>query len=616
MTESRRISRRRFLAGAGVATVLPWSFRRLAAAQRKRVKIRDVQVMMLQGGRTYTLVKITADDGLFGIAEAYGRPGVGVKEQVLSLKPWLVGKDPLEIDTLYTQMGEGSREPERDAHRRLGAQPDARRQRHRDGASGISPARSSTCRHRRCSAESSATGCASTIMPRRRNMLDKASVAEWAAKVKAHPSGFTCHKFGFPHSEPATDPARDPVQSHADDQGADQHPAGVRELPRSIGWDHDIMVHCHWEYDLRTSIQIADAVESIKPLWLEDPLPVDYTDSWKRLCAGSKVPICMGENLARREGFKDFILNQGCDILHPDLRNSGGFLETKRIADLAHIFGMPMATHNTGSQVNTYADVQWAASIRDYMSCETVTGEGGWMDQVLMLDGPYIKDGFIQVTDKPGTGHRAESRCRQGAPGAGGNVVGMRAPHRIAQRNMAGVACSRSVSPIDRRPRIGWRRRANRSETAGQPLTASYQYSFTPNCICRGEFACDVICPKLALLKFCSGAPQTTRLKRLNTSARTSRRSLLETDTVFATLRFSVRFHGRRTSPFILGALPSSPTGWTKAARSRYRSTSGSNSSPAIGARQSAPVVFGRLVPLKIGRGAALVVTPIGSPLA
>ena len=96
-----QISRREFL---GYTAALPFllQFHELAAAQRKRVKIRDVQVMMLEGGRTYTLVKITADDGLFGIAEAYGSPGVGVKEQVLSLKPWLVGKDPLEIDTLYT----------------------------------------------------------------------------------------------------------------------------------------------------------------------------------------------------------------------------------------------------------------------------------------------------------------------------------------------------------------------------------------------------------------------------------------------------------------------------------------------------------------------------------
>ena len=134
----------------------------------------------------------------------------------------------------------------------------------------------------------------------------------------------------------------------------------------------------------------------------------------------------MGENLARREGFKDFILNGGADILHPDLRNSGGFLETKRIADLAHIYGLPMACHNTGSQVNTYATCQWAASIRDYMACETVTGEGGWMDQVLVLDGPYIKDGFIQVTDKPGLGHHAEPGRRQSPPAGGRDVLGVR----------------------------------------------------------------------------------------------------------------------------------------------------------------------------------------------
>ena len=89
----RGLSRREFL---GYAATLPFllQFHELVAAQRKRPKIRDVQVMMLEGGRTYTLVKITADDGNFGIAEAYGSPGVGVKEQVLSLKPWLVGKDP------------------------------------------------------------------------------------------------------------------------------------------------------------------------------------------------------------------------------------------------------------------------------------------------------------------------------------------------------------------------------------------------------------------------------------------------------------------------------------------------------------------------------------------
>jgi L-alanine-DL-glutamate epimerase-like enolase superfamily enzyme len=396
------ISRREFL---GYSAALPFllQFHELAAAQRKRVKIRDVQVMMLEGGRTYTLVKITADDGLFGIAEAYGSPGVGVKEQVLSLKPWLVGKDPLEIDTLYMTMGEGSRNLS-------GTRTDGSAHNLIRAVSGIEMALWDLAGKILDVPTSTLLGGKFRDRVRvydhaaPKNMLDKASCREWAAQVKAHPSGFTSHKFGFPHTSLTSDPGRDPSNRMLSTRELINIQQGFENCREAIGWDHDIMVHCHWEYDLRTSIQIADAVESIKPLYLEDPLPVDYTDSWRRLCESTKVPICMGENLARREGFKDFILNGGADILHPDLRNSGGFLETKRIADLAHIFGIPMATHNTGSQVNTYATCQWAASIRDYMSCETVTGEGGWMDQVLLLDGPYIKDGFIQVSAKPGLG--------------------------------------------------------------------------------------------------------------------------------------------------------------------------------------------------------------------
>ena len=151
-------------------------------------------------------------------------------------------------------------------------------------------------------------------------------------------------------------------------------------------------------------MQIAEAVETSKPLWFEDPLQVEYSEVWTRLCQSVHVPVCTGENLTRRQGFKDFIIHRGCDILHPDLRNSGGFLETKRIADMADVFGLPMANHNTGSQLHTWATCQWAASIRDYMTCETITGAGDWMDRWLLLDGPYIQDGFVRVTDKPGLG--------------------------------------------------------------------------------------------------------------------------------------------------------------------------------------------------------------------
>ncbi len=121
-------------------------------------------------------------------------------------------------------------------------------------------------------------------------------------------------------------------------------------------------------------MQLAEALEPVKPLWLEDPLPPEFSASWVRLAQTSKVPIATGENLARRQGFKDFIVNQGCDIVQLDLRNAGGLLESKKISGLAELFGLPMAAHNTGTALNTMATVQWAASRAGFPGRRN----GGW----------------------------------------------------------------------------------------------------------------------------------------------------------------------------------------------------------------------------------------------
>ena len=379
------------------------AYRALAATQSKRVKIRDIQTMILKGPRTYTLVKVLSDEGVYGIGEAYGSPGVGVKEQIHAIKPSLVGKDPLEIDRLYTTMGAGG-------DSLSGSRTDGSAHALMRAVSGIEMALWDLAGKTLGAPVTTLLGGKFRDRVRvydhatPRNMLDKASCREWAQRVKSDPRGFTGHKFGFPHTTPDTDKARDRANRVLTTKELIQIARGYENCREALGWDHDIMVHCHWEYDLRTSIQIAQAIEPIKPMWFEDPLQVEYSEGWKRLCESSRVPICTGENLARRQGFKDFIINQGCDILHPDLRNTGGFLETKRIADMADVFGLPMATHNTGSQLHTWATCQWAGSIRDYMACETVTGQGGWMDEVLALDGPYIRDGFVRVNDKPGLG--------------------------------------------------------------------------------------------------------------------------------------------------------------------------------------------------------------------
>lgn len=381
------------LAGISASTCLG-SYAKLSAAERGRVKITDIQTMLLQGPRTYTLVKVQTDAGIHGIAEAYGSPGLGIRAAIHGLRGLFVGKDPLQIDRLYTQY----RYTDGSAHAQQRAM------------SGI---------------EMALWDLAGKLLnvptykllggkfrdrvrlydhSRPSDFFDKGACRAWAQEVKVAPHGINMHKFGPPRNDPARDPGRDPSNRLLSTDELRRIRRGFENCREALGFDHDILIGCHWEFDLRSAIDLAHALADIKPSFLEDPLPVAYSDSWKRLTQMSTVPICTGENWMRRADALPFVVNAAIDFLHPDLRNSGGFLENKRMADLADLYALPMANHNTGSIINGMASVHWASTIRDYFACETLFFDGGWMDDIIVHDKPLCRDGFVEISNKPGLG--------------------------------------------------------------------------------------------------------------------------------------------------------------------------------------------------------------------
>jgi len=247
----KAVSRRQFLKSLAFipgASLLA-QYHAMAAPEKGKTKIRDIEVMILQGPRTYTLVKVESDAGLFGIGEAYGSPGVGVREGIMALKPELIGKDPLGIDVLITGLGwrtDGS------AHSLMRA------------VSGIEMALWDLAG--KTLNVSTTTLLGGRFRDRVRmydhsapdDMMNPASCREWAHRVKSDPSGFTAHKFGFPHTDPRSDRARDPSNRVLTTTELSRIRKGFENCREALGWDHDIMVHCHWEYDLRTSIQLAE----------------------------------------------------------------------------------------------------------------------------------------------------------------------------------------------------------------------------------------------------------------------------------------------------------------------------------------------------------------------
>lgn len=169
--------------------------------------------------------------------------------------------------------------------------------------------------------------------------------------------------------------------------------------------DYDIMVHCHNEFDLPSSIGIARAVESIEPMWLEDPLPVHYSDSWLSLKQNCRVPLLTGEKTEMPSGFYPFLKNQAVDYIYPDIAFCGGLTATMKIATLAGLYRIPVATHNVGGILLTMASIHFGLSINDFLTSETRLDA----KQVTAILGmaknpPVIKDGQAEKPELPGLG--------------------------------------------------------------------------------------------------------------------------------------------------------------------------------------------------------------------
>jgi len=132
-------------------------------------------------------------------------------------------------------------------------------------------------------------------------------------------------------------------------------------------------------------------------------VPPDNPDAMARVTHAVNTPICTGENLYTRQGFRRLLELQGCDVVHIDIPKSGGLLESKRISDFADMYGIWTAAHNPASPVGTIASAHAAASMRNFRVHELAKYIDYWQD-IVVHDGPIIENGYLTIQDKPGYG--------------------------------------------------------------------------------------------------------------------------------------------------------------------------------------------------------------------
>ena len=396
---NRRNFMRTLAAMIPAASCMPY-FETLKAQERNKVKITDVKCMRTDLGlRVSPMVKIETDAGIIGIGECHhSEKGYGEKDIIENVfKDILVGGDPFDLESLCFKM--------------------MTRTSYYGGNHGPAVHAVTGCEIALWDIIGKLTG-----QPVRKILGGGTHVETVRAYATSGPRGMTpeaCREWADRMKETGWTASKVDVSRDQRWNRLDNRRLSNTELLRNIekyqnvrdaaGWDFDIICHCHWEFDFDSALRLCRGLEPMRPWWIEDPLPIAFNEQWVNLTAQSPVPVLCGENLYTRADFRPFIVDQGVNMIEIDVSMAGGLLEAKKIADLAELYYIPVATHNVAGAVATVASANCAASIREFLGHELFENRGGNNGVngdfgILGYDEPVFQDGYLHLSDKPGLG--------------------------------------------------------------------------------------------------------------------------------------------------------------------------------------------------------------------
>ena len=354
------------------------------------VEITDVQTTMVDGNFPWTLVRVYTDAGIVGTGEAYW--GAGAPELIERMKPFLVGENPLDIDRMTEHLvqkmsGEGSiggvtvtaisgievalhdlagKILDIPAYQLLGGK-------YRDKVRVY------------CDCHTA-------------DEADPVACADEAERV-VEELGYDALKFDL---DVPSGHEKDRANRHLRGVEIDHKVSIVEAVTERVGHRADVAFDCHWTFSGGSAKRLAAELEEYDVWWLEDPVPPENHDVQREVTQSTSTPIGVGENVYRKHGQRRLIENQAVDIIAPDMPKVGGMRETRKIADLADMYYIPVAMHNVASPIATMGSVHVGAAIPNSLAVEYHSYELGWWEDLVEED--LIEDGYIEVPEKPGLG--------------------------------------------------------------------------------------------------------------------------------------------------------------------------------------------------------------------
>lgn len=179
----------------------------------------------------------------------------------------------------------------------------------------------------------------------------------------------------------------------------------VAKAREKVGYEIPLAIDHFGHMGYNEMIKLGRAFEPYNIAWLEDLVPWQNTDQWKRITENLATPTLTGEDTYHKKNFKDLIENRAVDIVHPDPGSAGGYLQTKKIGDYAEEFEIGMAIHHAASPITFMGTVHAAAATYNFIGLEHHSVDNPWWeDLVTGIEKPLVTEGYVKVPETPGIG--------------------------------------------------------------------------------------------------------------------------------------------------------------------------------------------------------------------
>ena len=251
-----------------------------------------------------------------------------------------------------------------------------------------------------------------------------ADYADDAAKMKAAREGFTIIKQSIGFHSPM--PFQVPGFFYGEAQSGTPHPnrgplterglnhviACVEAMKAVLGDEVGLALDCGPGWMAPDAVRFAKALEPLNVMWLEDLLTGDYVpyvsaDAYRDVTRSTSTPIHTGEQIYLRQNFKELVERNAVSVIGPDPCDVGGLAELKWVAEYADLHGILIAPHGIyDGLIGLAALVQVSATLpQNYIAFEYPVARPEWWYEIIEgLPDPIVKDGFIEVWDRPGLG--------------------------------------------------------------------------------------------------------------------------------------------------------------------------------------------------------------------